>query len=516
MTASRNSDTVARYRVLSLAGGGARGIFQARFLERLEATLEPPLRDHFDLIAATSTGAIIGLGVAAGIPCSRIADLYKLHATAVFKPRLFASLRRGPRYNVDRLTRLLAAEFRDLTLGQLDIDVFVPTSVVDTQEGRFFTRTDSAVRLVDAILASSSAPTYFAPHTLPNDNRGYSDGGLWANDPAFAAIAHSLSVRQIDPSTIALVSVGTGRAQRGEPADALASLRPLSPATIRFIFELLGSLQVWQAQQLVRTFLKQHQVIEINPILPKWIPLDHGREALRRLPALADAQADQHSTRVRTLLSTATQAEGTQPRVVLTPHPIAAQGIATANMLKFIPARKYYSIFRGGGITDFITTAVDELVMVSVNLMTGDPFERILDTFEDMLNREAPPRITLSLLDPTEDPLMRAIAGNLEFTPRELATSIGTLIEKVETFASARLRTPLRKRLAVHCHKTLPSASAIMIDPHQTWGSIQLETRSYRARTIDAFGFEIGYGSELFETLRKSYLQLIADGRKVI
>jgi patatin-like phospholipase/acyl hydrolase len=61
----------AEYRVLSLSGGGVRGLFQACFLERLERDVGD-LRDRFDLIAATSTGAFVGLGIAAGVPTTEI------------------------------------------------------------------------------------------------------------------------------------------------------------------------------------------------------------------------------------------------------------------------------------------------------------------------------------------------------------------------------------------------------------------------------------------------------------
>lgn len=506
----------ASYRVLSLPGGGARGVFQARFLERLESLLGTPLHEQFDLIAATSTGAIVGLALAAGVPAERIARLYLTHATEVFAPRPLASLRRGPRYDTTRLEQLLAEELGDRRLGDLAVDVFIPASVVDTQEGRPFTRSDADIPIVDAVLASAAAPTYFAPRQVTGDHRGYADGGLWANDPGFAAIAHAISVHAVRPEAVALVSVGTGKAQRGEPAEVLANLRPLSPATIRFIFELIGTLQVWHAQQLVRAFLDDDRVIEVNPSLPRWIALDAGREAVLRLPAIADSQADHYCPAIKRLLkSPAPLGDGQIGPIA---NPVAVQGLAAANVLRFIPARKYYGQFREGraSITEFIAQASEELVMVSVNLMTGDPFERILETYRQMLSSEEPAtKITLSLLDPAEQHLMAAIAGNLDLDPDDLAHSIEVLINKVAAFVQ-RLKESERERFALHCHKTIPSASAIMLDPEREWGSIQLETRSYKARGLDAFGFEVGHGSELFRTLLQSYRELIVDGRRVL
>jgi Patatin-like phospholipase len=398
----------------------------------------------------------------------------------------------------------------------LPVDVFIPASVIDTQEGRPFTRRDADVRVVDAALASAAAPTYFAPRQITDDHRGYSDGGLWANDPAFAAIAYAIATNAVRPEAVALVSVGTGKAQRGEPAEVLAGLRPFFPGTIRFIFELIGSLQVWHAQQLVRSFLDDDRVVEVNPSLGHWIGLDEGTEAVRRLPAIADSQADHYCEAIKRLLEApvAPAADALAPMA----NPVAVQGIAAANVLRFIPAREYYGQFREGraSITQFIAQATEELVMVSVNLMTGDAFERILETYTEILATEEPAaRITLSLLDPTEPHLMAAIARNLDSEPDELAHSIELLLRKVATFHGA-LSDSAHKRFELHCHKTIPSASAIMLDPEREWGSIQLETRSYKARALDAFGFEVGYGSALFQTLRQSYRQLIADGRRVL
>jgi patatin-like phospholipase/acyl hydrolase len=113
---------IAEYRVLSLSGGGVRGLFQACFLERLESDIGE-LREHFDLIAATSTGAFVGLGVAAGISAAEIASLYTEHAAAIFKERTAALLRKGPRYSAAPLRAVLEQHFGDRLLEVVRIPV---------------------------------------------------------------------------------------------------------------------------------------------------------------------------------------------------------------------------------------------------------------------------------------------------------------------------------------------------------------------------------------------------------
>ena len=75
------------YRILSLSGGGARGIFQAAFLDRLEGEIGAPLGETFDMIAASSTGSLIGLGLAVGKTAEALFDAYRDHAADVFRPR---------------------------------------------------------------------------------------------------------------------------------------------------------------------------------------------------------------------------------------------------------------------------------------------------------------------------------------------------------------------------------------------------------------------------------------------
>lgn len=68
------------FRILSLSGGGIRGIFQGVFLSKISKELPLPLWRNFDLICGTSTGAIVGIAVAMGIDIERVVDLYNSHS----------------------------------------------------------------------------------------------------------------------------------------------------------------------------------------------------------------------------------------------------------------------------------------------------------------------------------------------------------------------------------------------------------------------------------------------------
>ena len=97
-TAPRNLvlalETCDAYPHLELTGGGIRGIFQAVYLREIETQLSKPVRECFDLVAGTSTGAIIGLGVALGVDLNKIVQLFEFSGSSIFPPTIRKSANR--------------------------------------------------------------------------------------------------------------------------------------------------------------------------------------------------------------------------------------------------------------------------------------------------------------------------------------------------------------------------------------------------------------------------------------
>jgi uncharacterized protein len=73
--------------ILSIDGGGIRGIFAARYLSRIEEDIKRPIHNYFDLITGTSTGGIIALALANGVPARDIEELYAKNGKDIFKPK---------------------------------------------------------------------------------------------------------------------------------------------------------------------------------------------------------------------------------------------------------------------------------------------------------------------------------------------------------------------------------------------------------------------------------------------
>jgi len=216
---------MAKYRVVSIDGGGIRGLIPAILLQRILATpgFEGFL-DSIDLLAGTSTGGLLTLGIARGISLEQIRELFVLKGRKIFDDSWLDNLvdlgkLRGADYDTKPLRLELQRLFGDATLGQLKKRVLVTAFDLDNEapENRTWKpklfhnfpgpSSDRALRVADVGLYTSAAPTYF-----PSVD-GYVDGGVYANNPAMCALAQTQDRRYAPTPTldeVVLFSMGTG------------------------------------------------------------------------------------------------------------------------------------------------------------------------------------------------------------------------------------------------------------------------------------------------------------------
>ncbi|WP_210366819.1 CBASS cGAMP-activated phospholipase [Bacillus sp. REN3] len=203
-------------RMLSIDGGGIRGVFPISILQSIEDELQRPVGELFDLIAGTSTGAIIASAAAIGIPMETLMDKYQRYGEQIFtknaKIGLFKSV-----YSDRYLRRLLKISFGDMELAEVEKPLVIPA--VDITNGKpFIHRSDFGfakenelgVKLWDAVLSSCSAPIYFPPNNINNKYLSI-DGGLWANNPSLVCITEALKHFKTDLRDITIFSLGTGQ-----------------------------------------------------------------------------------------------------------------------------------------------------------------------------------------------------------------------------------------------------------------------------------------------------------------
>lgn len=217
--------------ILSIDGGGIRGIIPAVWLMEIERKLQQPISSIFHVIAGISTGAIVAAGLSvpsdtqAGRPRYQAYDLVQLYQTKADKvftksPSMWATISarylQAPQYLDDGRQTVFEEYFNTLKLSDSLTELIVPSVRAESNITDIFTR-QSAVNdlsknfsLKDVLMCTTAAPTYFPAYSF--NNTVYVDGGVQANNPAMIAYSHSLHVNRnsSDGSRIRLLSLGTG------------------------------------------------------------------------------------------------------------------------------------------------------------------------------------------------------------------------------------------------------------------------------------------------------------------
>ncbi len=216
-------------RVLSIDGGGIRGIIPALVLAELERRADRRVHELFDLIAGTSTGGILACALCAPdpLPAEELVDLYDEEGPKIFDRSLWQRIHSAEglldeKYDASALDAALERFLGAKRLSEADPDLIVPAYDMN-QPGPYFFKsrkarespvTDDFPMSVVA-RATSSAPTYFEP--LEAGNRALVDGGVFAVNPAMSAFAEVL---RFQPATdVRLLSLGTGQRTRKRTFD---------------------------------------------------------------------------------------------------------------------------------------------------------------------------------------------------------------------------------------------------------------------------------------------------------
>lgn len=221
-------------RVLSIDGGGVRGIIPALMLEEIEKETGQPISKLFDSIVGTSTGAILALGLTrpddkdAHKPAFRASELvafYEKNGPEIF-PHTFTLLRRirqlfSPKYGSREIEEVLEDSFSDVYLDESLTRVLIPAYEIEERRRIWFDSYDfdaSHFLMRDVLRGATAAPTYLPPFRLAApitmSTKGYLalvDGGVFANNPAITAMSNGITLlRGGDGGDFLLLSLGTG------------------------------------------------------------------------------------------------------------------------------------------------------------------------------------------------------------------------------------------------------------------------------------------------------------------
>jgi len=298
------------FRILSIDGGGIRGILPLALLERLERTHlgGGSVAAYFDLIVGTSTGGIIALGLGAGLTSAQLFELYMDRGGEVFPDHGWAArlildaggllFNRCDHRALDRLIEEILGEKR---IWESRVRLCVPAAETRHFEPFIFKtphhpdyRLDWKEPMALAARTTSAAPTFFPP--VRNGGYEFVDGGVWANNPTMIGVADTLACFNLRREQIRVLSLGC---VRSEFAMSWARRR-------------LGGLWFWRGVFFEAMHVESHNVIgqtrliaggdrvlraDAPPVRPP-IEMWNWARSRSELPAMGDALFEEHSDRI--------------------------------------------------------------------------------------------------------------------------------------------------------------------------------------------------------------------------
>jgi uncharacterized protein len=277
-----------KYRILTFDGGGVRGVYSAVLLQRLVA-LAGNFLPNVDLIAGTSTGGLIALGLAGGLSPVDLVVLYRDNADRIFDDSWLDDLTDlgkivGADYDNRELKKVAIGLFGDTRLKHLKMRVLVPTFDLDNVDdprakkhatrmwkAKFFHNfpgadSDGEETVVDVAMRTTAAPTYFPSY------QGYVDGSVVANNPSLAAIAQALDSKTGKQSLgeLRLLSIGTGlNPERVEGKNHDWGFAQWAKPLVTLMIDAAMGVSDYQCRRLL-----EDRYLRLEPVLPERIPLD--------------------------------------------------------------------------------------------------------------------------------------------------------------------------------------------------------------------------------------------------
>lgn len=265
--------------LLSIDGGGIRGIIPLCALVELERQTSLQARQIFSFIGGTSTGAIITAGLALGIKAEQLLEVYRNLGPKVFVTDwlLFVRSIGSYKYAVEPLRKFIASYTGEVTLNELPIEVMITATRVSDGHPWFFVRDNNAngqstghLKLADVVTASAAAPTFFEPFYVPTIGVCVDGGVGVAGNPLYQSCVEAFyySDTHYDPATTTVISLGTGFVDGGSsaPGNLIDWVRWI-------VGELLDAPSQQQTQITERHF-KTSATVRINPRLDYPIEMD--------------------------------------------------------------------------------------------------------------------------------------------------------------------------------------------------------------------------------------------------
>jgi uncharacterized protein len=302
----RVSDGIS-FRILALDGGGIKGAFTASALATFEQALGVSVASQFELVAGTSTGGILAIGLGMGLHAKDMLQFYRGRGPVVFpamrlhrkwKSQLRSVL--SPKHSQRVLSRELEQAYypdaKRKPLGDSVCRLVIPAydavggvcHVFRTPHHALLTG-DQSTDAVEVALATAAAPTYFSSAVFKNlvANASFFDGGVWANCPAMAAIVEAVCYLGVPLDRIDVLSVGTTE----EPFTVKSMAQAGWARWGKTLIDLLMNAQVDSCVRHAQLLVGEPRYLRVNTVTtPGMYALDGSKE-IEDLIALGNRKA---------------------------------------------------------------------------------------------------------------------------------------------------------------------------------------------------------------------------------
>ncbi len=308
--------TKRAFKILAIDGGGVRGAFAAQILKRIKEKLGKDISKEFDIIAGTSTGAIVAAGMAIDYPPQKMLNLYRVGGKKIFRQSYSGFLNLNnwkalfrSKYEIASLKEALQEMYGDILLSQAKTDLIILASdiisgnpfIFKSKHEQYFALNND-IKLVDAVLASCSVPIFFDPALI----KGYLlvDGCLWANNPSLVALMEAMGKNfNQDKENIKIFSLGTGINKNCYDAAEYPKHWGASQWGVRLIGSMMN-LQSTSINNAVRLILNNdEQLLRIDFDMNPSIALDDP-DVVDSLIAIADEEFSINFERIKNFFET--------------------------------------------------------------------------------------------------------------------------------------------------------------------------------------------------------------------
>ncbi len=252
------------FKILSIDGGGIKGLYSARILQKLESELQEQnndnslrIVDYFDLVCGTSTGGLIALAISLGKPMEEICRFYEEHGNKIFPNsnsgfRKFKQILFRGKYSDKYLKEVCNKFYGNHKIGDSNCLLCIPS--YDFTHGTYaLFRYDhlegnlsrhNKLSYADVALSTSAAPTYFPLAQIKEEsNTQYLDGGVWANNPTLVGFTEGIRYFVGEGKTydsMQILSVASLNINKGNPPMLKRERSFLNWANDLFDLSLIG------------------------------------------------------------------------------------------------------------------------------------------------------------------------------------------------------------------------------------------------------------------------------------